>query len=144
LNLATYQMSQRMELTTFLQSLCYEASSAITISASSGVLTFDRVDPTLNVLHDETSSRLPWPIPADATSSGLLNPAYLQTVEYRFESTEKNVTREAFGTSAVVAVNIGEFSPTLESGGTVLSVDVRPAEMTAPVKGRILLPVVQP
>lgn len=145
LNLATYQMSQRMELTAFLQRLTHEVSSAIKITIASGNITFTRVNPTLNLEYNQPMpTRLPWPIPPNATSTGLLNPAYLVTTTYVFLPESKEVQRTAFGSSEIVAVNVGEFTPLLESGGRVMSVVMRPGEMTSPVKARVLLPVVQP
>ncbi len=145
LNLATYQMSQRMELTAFLQRLSHEVSSAIKMTVASGNITFSRVNPTLNLEYEETTStRLPWPIPPNATSSGLLNPAYIVTNNYQYLPVSKEIQRTAFGGTETVAVNIGEFTPALETGGRVLAVEVRPGEMTASVKVRILLPVVRP
>ncbi len=144
LNLATYQMSQRMELTSFLQRLSYEVSSALNLTVASGNLTFTRVNPTLNLAHEEPPpTRLPWPIPPGAPSSGLFNPAYLVSTQYQFLIDSKEIQRTAFGESAIVAVNVGEFTPTLESGRRVISFVMRPAEMTAPVHARVLLPVVQ-
>ena len=145
LNLASYQMSQRMELTSFLQMLSYEVSSAIKVSAGLGVLRFDRVDPTLNLERNQPApTRLPWPIPPSATSSGLFNPAFLESVEYRLDTAEKHLERTAFGETAVVAVNVGAFETRLESGGRLLFLTLSPGEMTAPVMARVLLPVVQP
>lgn len=145
LNLATYQMSQRMELTSFLQRLSYEVCSALKMTVTSDGLSFTRVDPTLNLEYREPPpTRLPWPIPSGATSTGLLNPAYLVTTQYQFLPTTKEIQRTAFGESSIVAVNVGEFIPTLESGGRVISFVMRPGEMTSPVHARVLLPVVQP
>lgn len=145
LNLASYQMSQRMELTAFLQRLSHEVSSAIKLSITSGGITFTRVNPTLNLEYRQPMpTRLPWPIPPNATSSGLLNPAYLVSTNYLFLTASKEIQRTAFGGSEIVAVNVGEFTPALDSGGRVLSVEMRPGEMTSPVKVRMLLPVVQP
>lgn len=145
LNLATYQMSQRMELTAFLQRLTYEVASALSITVSTGSLDFYRIDPTLNLQYNQPApARLPWPIPPAATSSGLLNPTYQKRTRYELLAASKEIRRTAFGVSDIVAVNIGEFTPTLESGGLVLAVTMRPGEMTAPVKARVLLPVVTP
>lgn len=145
LNLATYQMSQRMELTAFLQRLSHEVCSAIKMTVVSGNITFTRVNPTLNLEYKQPMpTRLPWPIPPTATSSGLLNPAFLVSTNYQFLTASKEIQRTAFGSSEIVAVNVGEFTPSLESGGRVLSVEVRPGEMTSSVKVRVLLPVIQP
>lgn len=143
LNLASYQMSQRMELTAFLQRLNYEVASALSIQTASGALSFNRIDPTLNLSYEErTSPRLPWPLGGAAPSPGLLSPNYQVKTDYLLLPEEKQIQRTAFGSSEIVAVNIGEFVPTLESGGRVLAVVMRPGEMTAPVKSRLLLPVV--
>lgn len=145
LNLATYQMSQRMELTAFLQRFSYEVSSALSVETGEGFISFQRIDPTLNLEHIEPApARLPWPIPPNATSTGLLNPSFQVTVRYDLLPEEKQVRRTAFETEETVAVNVGEFTPALESGGRILSVVMRPAEMTAPVKSRILMPVLTP
>jgi type II secretory pathway pseudopilin PulG len=145
LNLATYQMSQRMELSAFLQRLSYEVASAVSISTGSGTLSFDRVDPTLNLLHDQPApARLPWPWPSNPTNAGLLNPLYLKSVSYTFDSANFKIERAAFGDTQVVAVNVGEFLVSLESGGRILDMSMRPKEMTSAVQARVFLPVVSP
>lgn len=144
LNLATYQMSQRMELSSFLQRLSYEVSSALKVTTQSDGFSFQRIDPTLNLEYEEPSTgRLPWPIPPGATGD-VLNPAYRVTVAYEFDSANNRIRRTAFSETTTEAVNIGEFSATLEAGGKVLALSARPKEMTAEEKTRVLLPVVQP
>lgn len=144
LNLATYQMSQRMELSSFLQRLSYEVSGAITLTASDNSITFTRVDPTLNLQREEAAnSRLPWPIPAEATTSDLFAPTFLIQSIYYFSPETQEINRRAFDQTETIAVNIGEFTTSLESDGRILSVQIRPGEMTSPVSTRIFLPVVR-
>lgn len=145
LNLATYQMSQRMELTNFLQRLCYELTSAFTISATDGLITFTRADPTQNLEYNQPApARLPWPIPLGATAASLDNPSLRVTTEYRLLSDSKEIQRTAFGDSNIVAVNVGEFRASMEPGGRVITVAMKPGEMTAAVQARIVLPLVRP
>jgi type II secretory pathway pseudopilin PulG len=144
LNMASYQMSQRMELTTFLQLLSYEVSCAITVQPGMDSLSFQRLDPTLNLgYYQPAPTRLPWPIPSGATAGDLIGP-YLETVEYQLNGSEKQMERTAFGETSVVAVNVGAFEASLGSQGRILTLTIRPGEMTAPVKTQVLLPVVRP
>ena len=144
LKLASYQMSQRMEISAFLQRLSYEVSSAVSVSILSDGFTFQRIDPTLNLTRNETNSRLPWPIPTNVATSDPLNAAYRVRTDYRFDSLSSELRRTAFSRTTTELVNVGEFDVTLEQGGRILNVSMRPGEMTAATRTRILLPVVQP
>ena len=153
LNLATYQMSQRMELSAFLQRLSFEVSSAVTISTTSSGFIFHRIDPTFNLEYEEIAPsggpppRLPWPISSPPPAEPPLNlmlPAYRVSVEYTFDPATYSIQRTAYNQTTTQAVSVGEFSADLEAGGRVLAVSASPKEMTSPVKTRILLPVVRP
>lgn len=144
LNLATYQMSQRMELSSFLQRVSYEVCSALQVTPTANGFTYQRIDPTLNLLYEEPETgRLPWPIPVGG-SGDVMNPVFRVTVSYEFDSASNSIRRTAFSQTTTEAVNIGEFKATLEAGGRVLGLSARPKEMTAEEKTRVLLPVVQP
>lgn len=144
LNLATYQMSQRMELSAFLQRLSYEVSSAVKLSILADGFTFQRIDPTLNLNYNEATMRLPWPIPPGTTVADPMNAAYEIRTDYRFNAANFEIQRTAYSRTTVEAVNVGEFQATLEPGGRMLSISMKPKEMTAAAKARILLPVVVP
>jgi hypothetical protein len=133
-----------MELSSFLQRLSYEVSSALDVSLLSDGFTFQRIDPTLNLARDEASSRLPWPIPTGVVAADPMSPAYQVRTDYRFNATEHRIERTSFSETYIQAVNIGEFLVDIEPGGRILAVTLRPKEMTAAVKARILLPVVTP
>lgn len=148
MNLATYQMSQRMELSAFLQRLSNEVMSALSVTVNSSGFSFTRINPTLNLTYFESTLRLPWEpingIPPGVTTADLMNAAYQVTTTYRFDSPANQIERTAFGETSIEAVNVGEFSAATESGGRILAIMVRPKEMTAEVKARVLLPVVTP
>lgn len=143
LQLASYQMSIRLEILSFLQRLTHEASSALTLTVTGTGFSFQRINPTLNMQRDQPApARLPWPIPNPATTTGLLTGPSLVTTTYAFDVGNKEVNRTAFGTTIVVARDIGEFLCGTEAGGKILWVQCRPASMTAPVKAKVLLPVI--
>lgn len=148
MNLATYQMSQRMELSAFLQRLSSEVASALSITISSTGFSFKRIDPTLNLSYYESAPRLPWQpingIPPGITTADPMNSAYQVTTTYSFDSVNNQIERTAFNATTIESVNVGEFTAALEAGGHILAVTMRPKEMTAEVKARILLPVVTP
>lgn len=144
LNLATYQMSQRMELSAFLQRLSYETSSALSIAVLTDGFTFERIDPTFNLQFEDSSIRLPWPIPPTVVTADPMSAAYRVETEYRFNSAENRIERTAFSETTVEAVSVGAFDVSLEPGGRTILVSMKPKEMTAAVAARILLPVVQP
>jgi type II secretory pathway pseudopilin PulG len=145
LNLASYQMSQRMELSAFLQRLSFEVASAIKITTSANGFSFQRIDPTLNLSYNEPATgRLPWPLPPGVTSVNVMLPAYQVAVGYQFIPANNTIERTAFSRTTTEAVSVGEFLPTLESGGRILAISMKPKEMTSAVKARILLPVVRP
>ncbi len=143
LQLASYQMSIRLELLSFLQRLSHEASSALSLTTTASGFSFQRIDPTLNTQRDQPApARLPWPIPDPATTTGILTGPCLITTTYSFDSTDKEVSRTAFGETITVAREIGEFLVGTEAAGKILWVQCRPSNMTSPVKARVLLPVV--
>lgn len=153
LNLATYQMSQRMELSAFLQRLSFEVSSALTISTTPNGFVFQRIDPTFNLEYEEKVPvgdplpRLPWPIPPAIptdTPLNLLLPAYRVSVEYAFDADTNTIRRTSYDQTTIQAVSVGEFTADLEQGGRILALSAKPKEMTSAVKTRILLPVVRP
>lgn len=147
LNLAAYQMSQRMELTSFLQRLNNEVTNAITLQVVGDGFDFSRIDPTLNLNYEsKPPTRLPWPLPLGGALSSvdLLASTYRINTSYRFDVDSNEIRRTAFSATSTVAVDVGEFQATLGSSGRTLLVMVRPKEMTAPVQGRIFLPVVTP
>lgn len=145
LQLASYQMSIRLELMGFLHRMSYEASAALSMAVTSSGFTMDRLNPTLNLQRNQAPpARLPWPIPEPAETTGLLTAPNLVTTVYAYDSTSKEVRRTAFGATSAVAMNVGEFRPTLEGGGRILRVLIRPDNMTAPVVVKALLPVVTP
>lgn len=148
MNLATYQMSQRMELSSFLQRLSNEVTSALSVTITGNGFTFKRIDPTLNLTYYESAPRLPWQpingIPPGTTTADPMNAAYQVTTTYAFDSANFQIQRTAYNVTTVETTNVGEFTPVLESGGRILAVTMRPKEMTAEVKARILMPVVTP
>lgn len=145
LNLASYQMSQRMELSAFLQRLSYELVSATDISITSTGFRYQRINPVYNLSYNEPApARLPWPNPLPPPTVDLMNASYKVSVEYRYVAAENKVDRIAGPQTSTQAVNIGEFLPVLEPGGKTLLLTSRPKEMTAPLKVRILMPVVGP
>ena len=143
LNLASYQMSQRMELANFLNRLSYEVASALAVSTSTGAFSFERLDPSAVLLHDPTS-RLPSPFPLAPTAFVPLAASYRTTIAYSFVPAEWRMQRTAYGESTNELANVGEFTAAVESSGRILVIDMRPREMTAPVRARIFLPVVIP
>ena len=151
LNLATYQMSQRMELSAFLNRLSYEVVSALEITTTSTGFSFERINPTYNLIREQpASSRLPWsdgvpiPPPLGVNKVDLLKSTYWVSISYQFLPAENKIVRTSYAQTTDAVVNVGQFTVNLESGGRILSVETRPKEMTAPVKARILLPVVIP
>ncbi len=145
LNLATYQMSQRMELTSLLQRLSYEVAGALSIETLGDSLRFQQIDPTLNLNHEQLPpARLPWPIPQPPPTVDLLGAPYQVLTEYRFEPTEHEILRTIYGETSTVAVDIGEFQPVMDPSDPILTITVRPKEMTASTHARIFLPLVQP
>lgn len=150
LNLASYQMSIRLEFIAFLQRLSYETQSALTINTTATTLSFTRIDPTLNLNYNSpAASRLPWPLLAPPTTTGLglpgdpwNNAANRVTTSYAYNAVAKEVRRTAFGSTTTQIREIGEFLVALESGGRVITVQMRPASFTAPVKMRALLPLI--
>ncbi len=148
MNLATYQMSQRMELSAFLQRVSNEVTSALSVSIIGNGFSFRRIDPTLNLNYYESTPRLPWVpvngIPPGTTTANPMSSAYQITVTYRLNTTDFQVERTAFSSTSVEVINVGEFSATTAAGGRVLEISARPKEMTAASRARILLPVVTP
>lgn len=142
LNLASYQMSQRLEFMSFLQRLTYEASSALTMTTSPSQIQFQRINPTLNLTRNQPApTRLPWPIDVPPSTTGLLTAPNLVTTRYQYNAASKEIRRTAFGTTVVAIGDIGEFLAGTEAGGRILWVQVRPENMTAAVRARVLLPV---
>ena len=142
LNLASYQMSQRMELATFLNRLSYEVVSALTVTTNSAGFSFERIDTSHVLNHTAPGARLPWPVLSSASATGLMGPAYRTRVTYAFVSSESRIERTAYSQTINEVGGVGEFATLLEPGGRVLSIDLKPKEMVAGVKARIFLPVV--
>ena len=146
LQLASYQMSIRLELMSFLHRLSYEASSALTLTTTATGFTFERVNPTLNLNDNEPApTRLPWPLDGPpATTTGLLIAPNLETTSYAYDAASMEVRRTAFGATSVMTREVGEFAASTTAGGRILRILIRPSNMTAPVVVRTLLPVVTP
>jgi hypothetical protein len=145
LQLASYQMSIRLELMSFLHRLSYEASSALSLTISGAGFSFQRINPTLNLRWAQPApARLPYPIPNPPTTTGLLTGPSLVTTTYAYDAPSKEVRRTAFGTTSAVALEVGEFVAVTEAGGRILKVRIRPSNMSAPVTVKALLPVVTP
>jgi hypothetical protein len=146
LQLASYQMSIRLELMSFLHRLSYEASSALTMTTSATGFSFQRVNPTLNLRRNQPApARLPWPIPVPPPATAeLLTGASLVTTTFAYDAASKEVRRTAFGATSPVAFDVGEFLVSTESLGRILRIQIRPSTMTAPVRVKALLPVIIP
>ena len=143
LNLASYQMSQRMELANFLNRLSYEVASALAVTTSAAGFSFERIEPAAVLLHQPTS-RLPSPLPMAPTAFDPIAASYRVTISYAFVPTDYSIARTAYGDTTTELANVGELKAAVEPSGRVLVLDMRPKEMAAPVKARILLPVVTP
>jgi type II secretory pathway pseudopilin PulG len=146
LQLASYQMSIRLELMSFLHRLSYEASSALTLTTTATGFTFERVNPTLNLNYIEPApSRLPWPLDGPpATSTGMFTAPNLETTIYAYDAVDLEVRRTAFGATSTMEREVGEFAVSTESGGRILRILIRPSNMTSPVVAKTLLPVLRP
>lgn len=143
LQLASYDMSIRIELISFLQRLTYEASSALSLTTAATSFQFQRINPTLNNQRDQAPpARLPWPLPIPPSTTGVLTGPALITTSYSFNAAATEVSRTAFGQTIVVARDVGEFTCGTEAVGKILWVQCRPKNMTAAVKAKVLLPVV--
>jgi type II secretory pathway pseudopilin PulG len=155
LQLASYQMSIRLELMSFLHRLSYEASSALTLTTTATGFTFQRVNPTLNLnYYEPPPARLPWrldPVTGlnghdgpPATTTGMFTAPNLETTSYAYDAASLEVRRTAFGATSVMTREVGEFAASTTAGGRILRILIRPSNMTAPVVVRTLLPVVTP
>ncbi len=143
LSVASYEMSQKLELSTFLRHFSYEVSDALEIEdISSGSVTFRRTRPGLHARREEPSLRLPWELPNPRPANRDLTIDVIP-VHYFFDDAEKRVMRQQETLAAeTVCRDVGLFTPSVS--GRILTIEAKPKNMTASLITSIYLPAVSP
>lgn len=143
LSIVSYKMSQKLELSSFLRRLGSELSTAVTVTPGANQVSFTKTDPTLNLTHNETRDRLPWPLPAPLPGSVDLD-ALNVNVRYFLDTTNKEVKRTYGGVTTTAVADVGQFSVTFASQNRLATISARPEDNTAGVTTTVYLPVVRP